>query len=276
MLVSTAYTPLCTARHRSPENAGFYIMNSLLYSRMEAGFPTNDDFFDEDVNVYLAGLLTAMIYENRPKAAPSEEDRGAGHRVSGGLANPPAIGTAPSDAALFERAESAATAREKYELYKAHADGILISLGVFRKSPGGRPGPARHYSLSDAAFAGRGMIYYSIAQSLATRLSRKNTAVTDVLGKLSRGFDRYVKVLSLMSGEYFNLIRRISTGELYHLEHAALAPERRVDLKLHYDRFLDIYSIYLRKKSQGAKKALMTAAREIRTLDPSFSFNIED
>ncbi len=46
MCVSTSYTPLCASRYPSPEKAYFYMMNSFLYSRMEAGFPSNDAFFD--------------------------------------------------------------------------------------------------------------------------------------------------------------------------------------------------------------------------------------
>ena len=252
MCVSTSYTPLCATRYPSPEKAYFYMMNSFLYSRMEAGFPSNDAFFDEDVNVYVASILTAMIYP------PPRGAAGAG-----------------DDASLFRAAASAGSIRERYELYRKSADNLLISLGIFKNARGKRPSSMPHLCLSDAAYVGRGKMYYSIAQSYATQLHRKNSAIGEVLGKLSRGFERYVKVLSLMGGEYLNIFKQLSAGELYHLENSAFAIEKRKNLRVNYDQFLDIYSIYLRKKSPRAKKALMTAARDIRMLDPSFSFDIE-
>src|SRR3970040_276536 len=40
----------------------YYVMiNCLLYSRMETGLVSNQDFYDEDVNVYLAHLLHSFI-----------------------------------------------------------------------------------------------------------------------------------------------------------------------------------------------------------------------
>ena len=244
--------PLCASRYPSPEKAYFYMMNSLLYSRMEAGFPSNEAFLDEDVNVYLAGLLTAMIHPSRHGAT-----------------------AAGDDPALFEAAASARSDRDRYELYRATADRLLIFLGVFRNARGRRPSSIRHFCLTDEAYIARGKTYYLIAQSYAAKIHRKNTAVGDVLGKLSRGFERYVRVLSLMSGEYLNIFKQLSAGEIYHLENAAFAVEQRKDLKVRYDQFLDIYSIYLRKKSPRAKRALITAARGIRMLDPTFRFDIE-
>ena len=276
MCVSTSYTPLCASRFPSPEKAYFYMMNCLLYSRMEAGLPSNNEYLDEDVNVYLASLLTSMIYPRNNYAVGERcnaagADRGAG----GGCLKAFDERIAATDASLFEAVASAGTLRERYEIYRINADNLLVSLGVFKNARGKRRGSVPHLRLSDAAYIGRGTMYYSIAQSYAAQLYRKNTGVGEVLGKLSRGFERYVKVLSFLGGEYLNIVRRLSEGELYHLENSAIAMEKRKDLKVHYDRFLDIYSIYLRKKSPRAKKALVSAAREIRMLDPSFNFDIE-
>ena len=78
-----------------------------------------------------------------------------------------------------------------------------------------------------------------------------------------------------MAGEHLNIFKQISDGEVFHLENASRSLDRAADLKLQYDRFLDLYSIYLRKRSPCAKQALDEAVREIRTLDPSFDFDVE-
>jgi len=39
----------------------YFMINCLLYSRMETGLVSNQDYYDEDVNVYLAHLLHSFI-----------------------------------------------------------------------------------------------------------------------------------------------------------------------------------------------------------------------
>ena len=39
----------------------YFMINCLLYSRMETGLVSNQDCYDEDVNVYLAHLLHSFI-----------------------------------------------------------------------------------------------------------------------------------------------------------------------------------------------------------------------
>ena len=256
MSVLTSYTPIGASRRPGPEQAYFFIMNSLLYSRMEAGFPSNDEGYDEDVNVYLAHLLSSLIYP------------GAGERFSATLGS--------TDASLAEAAAAADGARGRYRLYRAHADRILVSLGVFKNARGTRPSSVPHLSLARNVFIGRGKAYYAIARGYAAQAYRKNTAVGDVLGKLSDRFERYLGVLSFMGGEHFNIFRRLTDGEIFHLEQSAGAAGRREDVSVLYDRFLDVYSTYLRERTPETREALVSAAREMRTADPAFSFDIEE
>jgi hypothetical protein len=231
-------------------------MNCLLYSRMEAGFPSNDEYFDEDVNVYLAGLLTSIIYPHSRALSSSC--------------------AAPSDAALFELSRAARSPRERYLLYRNGADRILLSLGIFRNARLRRPDSKPSLASTAGGSIGRGKTYYALARSYAAQAHRANTGIGEVLGKLSHGFERYLSVLSLMSGEHLNLFRQISDGEIFHLENAARSFERSAELKLLHDRFLDLYSSYLRGKSPQTKQALVEAAGEIRSIDPRFNFDVEE
>jgi hypothetical protein len=255
MAVSTRYTPLHLARKLSSEGAYFFMMDSLLHSRMEAGFPTNDVCFDEDVNVYIASLLTSFIF-------PGSGDDGA-------------RGILPVDSSIFEAAEASTGAREKYRIYRRAGDRILVSLGIFKNARLKRPDSAPHLAMSDAAHIGRGKSYYAIARAYAAQARFGNTAVADVLGKLSDHFERYLGVLSIMGGEHLNIFRRLSDGELFHLESTPHPAEKSPELALRHDRFLDLYSSYLESKSSRTKAALAEAVREIRALDPSFEFDID-
>jgi hypothetical protein len=254
MAVSTRSTPLRVARKPSSEDAYFFMMNSLLHSRMEAGFPSNDLCFDEDVNVYLASLLTSLIFPRNGDGAP---------------------GILSGDASLFEAAETAPGAREKYRLYRRSADSLLVSLGIFKNARLKRPDSVPHLAMSDAAHIGRGKSYYAIARAYAAQVNRGNTAIGDVLGKLSEHFERYLGVLSVMGGEHLNIFKQLSDGELFHLESAPRPAEKTAELALRYDRFLDLYSSYLAGKSARSREALVEAVREIRALDPSFEFDID-
>jgi hypothetical protein len=255
MSVSTRYTTLHIARKPSGEDAYFFMMNSLLHSRMEAGFPTNDICFDEDVNVYLAGLLTSLV-------SPRSGDDNA-------------RGILPVDASLFEAAETASGTREKYRIYRRAADSLLVSLGIFKNARLKRPDSIPNLAMSDAAHIGRGKSYYAIARGYAAQARRGNSAVGDVLGKLSDNFERYLGILSLMGGEHLNIFKQLSDGELFHLEDAPRTAEKSAELALLHDRFLDLYSSYLGSKSARAKAALIEAVREIRALDPSFEFDVD-
>jgi hypothetical protein len=255
MAVAILHTAPGVPRLISPQEAYFFMMNALLHSRMEAGFPSNDDCFDEDVNVYLAGLLASLVSSSRGRND--------------------ARGTLSGDASLFEAAEAAGGTREKYELYRRSADSLLVALGIFKNARSRRPDSVPYLALPDAAHIGRGKAYYAIARGFAAQIHRRNTAIGDVLGKLSDNFERYLGVLSLMGGEHLNIFRQLSQGELFHLESAERPARRSEELTLRYDRFLDLYSTYLRDKSAMAREALVAAAAQIRGMDPSFEFDLD-
>ena len=253
MSALTTYAPLAGSRFASTEQAQYFIMNALLYSRMEAGYPSNREFFDEDVNVYLANLLVSRI-DPSPGAVPDA--------------------VACADAALFEDA-AARGDRARYELYRGCADALLVSLGIFRNARGRRPSSASRIAPPARTYIGRGKTYYAIASSLAATLARRGNAVADVLGKLSRGFERYLAVLSHLGGEHFGIVAAISDGTLYHLERSTNPALERSGAAEAYDRFLDQYSAYRRDPTPRGKHLLADAARAVREFDPSFAFDLD-
>lgn len=251
MSVSTVYTPLSRSRISLPERAQYFMMNALLYSRMEAGYPTNGEFLDEDVNVYLAALLADRI---QPGAADH-------------------AGPAVADADLYEAAAAAPGDRARYMLYRRGADALLLALGIFRNARGRPPAGGRGIAEHERLYVGRGKTYYAVASSLAASLARRRSAASTVLEKLSRGFEGYLATLSHLAGEHFNIVRGISDGTLYHLERTADPARCREGIAEAYDRFLDCYSAYRSRPSPEGRRALEEAARRLRALDPSFSFD---
>ena len=252
MSVATTYQLLGTP---SSEETYFYMMNCLLYSRMESGFPSNDEYLDEDVNVYLANLLTETIYRG---------DEQSYQRYM-----------ASCDSSLFDSVRRIENPREKYNIYKRNADRLILALGIFGNPRLRRGNATPHMATSERSYIGRGKAYYSLAQSYAVETCRKQTAIADVLGKLSRGFEKYVKILSMVRSEYFDFRHRISDGELFHLDRTIDGIGQEERLKELYDEFLDLYSDYREKGAEETRRRIEAICSEIRKIDPSFRFEID-
>jgi hypothetical protein len=208
------------------------------------GNETGTDVPDEDVNVYLAHLLQSFSDPDYVEGA-----RPYLHRY---------------DHEVFKRLERSTDARLKYVIYKTNADFLLVSIGVFdnpgqwlahrlprssRRSQG--PGAVRR------SVDGRGKTYYHFAWSYSQQVNRGHPGITEVLEKLSVGFDRYIRVLSHMRGEYLDLMKALSTGEIYHLERNINKEQERQQLKESQDAFLDSWLAWRRS---GSPESLESSA----------------
>lgn len=250
------HTNIGPDKKREVEPNFFFMMNCLLYSRLETGYPSNRDYYDEDVNMYLANLLTSFMnpeYHRRTRKYLSRYD---------------------SD--LFEKVKDSTDVRLKYTIYKTNADFLLISIGIFRNATASRPDSVPIFHNSEEAYMGRGKAYYQFAYTYSQSMFRKPTAVSDVLEKLSRGFEHYVEILSHMRGEYFNILDRLGDGEIYHLERSIDKFKSDQELKTLQDNFLDVYSAYMKSKDPKLKQELKNIVSSIQKIDQSFRFVIDD
>jgi hypothetical protein len=235
----------------------FFMMNCLMYSRLETGNPSNRDFYDEDVNMYLASLLTSFMNPEYHERARKYLSR--------------------YDASLFNKIKDSSDVRLKYTIYKTNADFLLISIGIFKNPDGARPGSSDAvFKDNEEAYMGRGKAYYQFAYSYSQSMFKKPTAVSDVLEKLSRGFEQYVQILSHMRGEYFNILDTLGRGDVYHLARSIDKFASDKELKQLQDKFLDMYSSYMKSKDPQLKAELKSLAKKIQRIDESFRFQIEN
>lgn len=237
-----------------------FMMTSVLKSRTETGMESNSRWYDEDVNVYLAGLLAAPL------------DPAYGRWTA------PLISRFDTDVAAMVRGRDE---REKYRIYKVNADHLLLTLGIFEpwpETPGpalaGGPPPASAAPRAYRVYVGRGGTYYEIAASYGRALARRLTASTEVLEKLSRGFEEYVTILQHLRSHYFNLIDRLSHRGMEAIQAAIAAETRSAEFMAKVDRLLDLYSAW----RLGGDPALLPEMREvvqaIRATDPEFRFEL--
>jgi len=230
----------------------YFMINCLLYSRMETGLVSNQDFYDEDVNVYLAHLLHSFInpeYVEQSRKFLSKYDTD-----------------------VFRRLSSASDARLKYLIYKTNADFLLISIGIFDNAAAATA--TRKAQPSEEAYIGRGKTYYHFAYSYSQQMHRKNQGVSDVLEKLSVGFEKYIRILSHMRGEYLDLVQRLSNGEVYHLERSVDEHSQQELLRVKQDELLELYSAWKTEPTKEREENLERIVSEIRLLHPSFKFEL--
>ena len=231
----------------------FFMMNNLLYSRIDSGYPSNNNQFDEDVNVYLAGLLESMI-------SPEYHQNLKKYVI-------------PYDLPLFESIEEETDSRVKYMTYRVNADFLLISMGIFDNVKGRGPNSIPYMNIPKRSYIGRGKAYYDLARSYLLQTTLHPNAMTEILGKLSGNFEKYLKIISVMKSEHFNFIRKISEGELYHLSHDIQREDLKEKICLKYDEFLDAYSRFRKEKTDESKTLLQEKIRELKELDESFEFD---
>lgn len=236
-----------------------FMMKCLLYSRMETGFVSNQDFYDEDVNVYIAHLLDSMIQ-------PENIERARRYLSA-------------YDTEVFRKLAGSKDARLKYTIYKTNADFLLISLGIFDSPEAAvieKSHPAQHecFRPTEEASIGRGKTYYRFAYTYSQKIHGRNAGISDVMEKLSVGFDKYLRILAHMRGEYLDLLRKLSTGEIYHLERVANEEQRTMNLREKHDKFLDLYLEWKQTGAQDVREQIMLLLKEIRSVDPSFHFEM--
>ncbi len=253
---STLHPPRKTKPEISLEKPSFFIIDKLLHSRMEKGFPTNQKFPDEDVNIYLAHLITSLM-------KPRYQEDICKYVI-------------PYDTRLFETLRTVNNPRLKYKIYKLNADYLLIMSGIFDNPRGRRPHSRRHFHTGRDTFVGRGKAYYSIASSFLRQATRTISSLSEVLQKLADGFEDYMGVLSYMRGEYLNIIRKISTGEIYHFKNSICPDVAEEELKKLYDEFLDIYSEHIRNPSPRTRASLEHTTAKIKQIQPDFKFEIKN
>jgi len=254
MAATSVYTPI-GGKARGAVPSGFFMLDLLLETRSGCGYPSNREFYDEDVNVYLADLLTALVYTER-------------HAEMARL-------VVPYDVDLFELVARERDPRMNLLRYRVNGDFLLACLGIFDNPTTVRPAAESYRRLSRETFIGRGAAYYRLAWAYAVRTFRGPSALGEVMAKLSRGFERYVGVLGAMKGEYFNIFPRLGDGEIYHLQRSVLDEDRRRLLPAARDAFLDAFSRLGRERTREAREELERAVAELRELDPAFRFDLD-
>ncbi len=251
-----------TDESRNVKPSHYFMMRSLLHSRVNSGEAPDMESGEENVDVYLAHLLRSF---NDPEQ--TESARPHLHRY---------------DQEVLGRLSRSTDARLKYKIYKTATDFLLVSVGIF-DNPGQalmqkvHTGPAarRAQEPTEEAIISRGPAYYRFAYQYSQLVPRRRPALSEVMDKLSRAFDRYTRILAHLRGEYVDLVEQLGRGEIYHLERTVNAEERREKLLDRQNEFLDAYADWRRTDRDSARVRLEGAIEALQALDPEFRFDVD-
>jgi hypothetical protein len=238
------------------ERTAFFVLDSLLRSRIDCGFESNTARHGEDVNVYLVHLLSSLVMGFR------HDDH-----------------TAARDIDVFEKVRDSSDPRFKCGVYRANADYLLLSTSLFTESPYVEREGQRTFDGSARDRIGRGKAYYQFASMFHERVRASSPAVARVLHRLSEDFERYVVVLFHMRGEYFNLYERLQESKLRSLQEDLSRTPAESDsatLGTLRDDFLDAYWTWHQGPSAITRRKLTEAVSRLQTADPTFEFHLPD
>ena len=228
------------------ETVFFFMLNAYLLSRIDT---ENESTDDEEVNVYMAGLLQSLV------DGSFQADRGEW------------LATRPTD--VFSKVEESDTNRHRLEVYRSNADYRLIAFGLFSGFEHCGPERTVGTAAGDAQLE-EAQQYYGWAALFCARLPSRYRGLGVTLEKLAANFDTYLHVLWYMGANYMDFIDRISAGELYHLErqtHEAAVPNIREQV---LDRMLDAYNLWKGDPTSHNQEMLTEASAQYAQLEPDF------
>lgn len=227
-----------------------YLLEVLMKARESLGIHSNQKAFDEDVNIYLAHLLLASLLPDYNEIA---------HRYL-------ALNTSDMMESIGHQQDRVV----RYFIYKVNADYLLIHLGVFHDLVSFR---SRSFQKSERDYVHLAQRYYDSASNYNHRIYRKHTAIADVLSKLSVYFEDYRRILEAASDEFFHLMKHAVPASRPESGGADLTGViRSIELEHRLNEFLDLYGEWLRTKSPACLPLLEHAAKAVKELDPSFTF----
>ena len=246
------YVPITSGAPRAAEPSSQFMMRCLLSTRAELALPSDDDVTEQEVNVYLTNLLCAY---GDPRYCV---------RVGSYLST--------YDSTVFERVQHSPSHRFRYSVYKANADHLLMSIGVFRNPEGrrrdARPAPLRR---REELFVARAKAYYDFAAAYGATVFGRTSAVCEVMDRLGTDLEKYLAILVHLRGAYLDFVARLGDGDLYHLQRATTSE----GLAALHDELLDRWSAWRRDPTPEARAQVLETAARIRRLDPDFKFDVQ-
>lgn len=228
----------------------FFFLEELLEARAQSRFPTNSGGGDEDVNVFLAHLMTRLAVAGRSDEAVFG---------SGPMVSPP---------------EPGSSVRQQAAWYRRQGEHRLLYLGLFDRGEARRrravlygmsPGETRRRDIACAAAC------LEMAANLHARIPGARGQAR-ILSRLAADFESYVHVLGVLATRRWGFGAHISDRALQDLVLGSTGPgdgrhddprPRPEPTSADYDAFLDLWSRYRDSGEEKDLEALRAKAGQL-------------
>jgi len=244
-------TPFYDLEKKGLRESGFFFLEHILKARADLHMETGSKEYEQEMNVYIAGLLNSLINSDKllsekPYISPFDTD------VKLWLDNHPGL-------------------RNEYNVYRDNADFGLIFLGLFLGY--NHPGSYHNKILSNSDEQGRVALYYEMASSALAHLQGNSVSLVGVFQALADNMPDILQIVRRAATEYFEFIEKISDGSIYHLEKELENMDNEKLYKTKIDEFLKKYSDYKKNPNEKLRTEVISMAEELKEMNKKFQFD---
>lgn len=226
----------------------FFFLQHILIARSDLHMESGYYMHDQEVNVYLCGLMNSLV-DAKSLTKAREYISAFDVDVRNYLDEHPGV-------------------RNEYIVYRDNADFGLLQEGVFQNDE--HAGSYHHIVFQDTTRQERIGLYYELAASALSHLQGPHGALVPVFMSLAEHMSDILKIVRRAAGYYFEMIERISEGSLFHLEREMNEKGIMRQYQELLDEFLKAYREYHTKPGEQEWLRLQTIASELRGLNGNF------
>jgi hypothetical protein len=234
--------------NKDASKTNYYFLESVCKARIDLHIESGRHVCDQEINVYLAGLLTSLIasasfIQQKPYISVFDYD------IRNYLETHPGL-------------------RNEFVVYRDNADYGLLAAGLFAGD--NHRGSYHHIVISDHSDLGKIALYYSFAASALAHLQGTRHSLVYVLDSMSKYLDEIHQILRHAALTYFDMVDKISDGSLYHLEKELADEGKKILYKQKVDEYLKLYSEYKAAPTEKLKNELNSITNELKSMNTQF------
>lgn len=234
--------------NKESSKTSYFFIEHVCKARIDLHIESGRHVCDEEINVYLAGLLTSLIAS------------------TGFIQQKPYISVFDND--IRNYLETHPGLRNEFVVYRDNADYGLLAAGLFAGD--NHPGSYHHIVISDQADLGKIALYYSMAASALAHLQGTRHSLVFVLDSMSKYLDEIHQILRYAAVTYFDMVDKISDASLYHLEKELAEEGKRILYKEKVDEYLKLYSEYKTAPTEQLKSEINNITHELKNMNDQF------
>jgi hypothetical protein len=234
--------PYYDVNKQSVGQTSFFFLQHILMARSDLHMESGYHEHDQEVNVYLCGLMNSLV-------------------------DAKSLIRAREYVSTFDVDEHPGV-RNEYIVYRDNADFGLIQEGVFQGDE--HPGSYHHIVFQDTTRQERIGLYYELAASALSHLQGPHETLVPVFMSLAEHMPEILKIVRRAAGYYFEMIERISEGSLFHLEREMNEKGMMKQYQELLDEFLKAYREYRAAPSDQEWLRLQKIVSELRILNSDF------